>query len=59
MKDQRECLVCKRDAHEIPVTKFYYKGSHFYICAQHMPVIIHDPQKLIGLIPGADKMQGA
>ena len=58
MKDQKECLVCKRDQQEIPITEFLYKDSSFFICAQHIPVLIHDPQKLVGLLPGADKMQG-
>ena len=52
MNDQKECLVCKTNAQEIPVTKFYYQESHFYICPQHIPILIHDPQKLIGLLPG-------
>ncbi len=58
MKDQKECLVCQKSQDEAPVTEFYYKNSSFFICAQHMPVLIHDPQKLIGLLPDADKMQG-
>ena len=41
---------------EVPVTKFEYKSSEFYICPQHIPVLIHDPQKLVGLIPDADKL---
>ncbi len=59
MKDPKECLVCQRNQDEAPVTEFHYKQSSFFICAQHMPVLIHDPQKLIGLLPEADKMQGA
>lgn len=58
MNNQKECLVCKKDAQEIPVTKFYYQESYFYICPQHIPILIHNPQKLIGLLPGADKLQG-
>ena len=58
METLKECLVCKKNSSEIPVTKFYYQESNFYICPQHIPVLIHDPQKLIGLLPGADKLQG-
>jgi len=58
MSKAKECLVCKTPSSEIPVTKFYYKGSEFYICPQHMPVIIHNPQELIGLLDGADKFKG-
>jgi hypothetical protein len=58
MKDHKECLVCQKNQDEAPVTEFHYKNSSFFICAQHMPVLIHNPQQLIGLLPDADKMQG-
>ena len=57
MENTKECLVCKKSSKEIPVTKFYYQETSFYICPQHIPVLIHDPQKLVGLLPGADTMQ--
>ena len=59
MSSNKECLVCKASSREIPVTKFYYQESEFYICPQHMPVIIHNPDQLIGLLNGADKFEGA
>ena len=58
MSTNKECLVCKKSSVEIPVTKFYYQENEFYICPQHMPVIIHNPQELIGLIDGADTFKG-
>ena len=58
MSQVKACLVCKKTSTEIPVTKFYYQESEFYICPQHMPVIIHNPQQLIGLIDGADSFEG-
>jgi len=58
MSDTKECLVCKKSAEEIPVTKFYYQKSIFYICPQHIPVLIHKPHELVGLLDGADKLQG-
>lgn len=57
MSATKECLVCKKTSEEIPVTKFYYKESEFYICPQHMPTIIHKPQELVGLIDGADTFE--
>jgi hypothetical protein len=59
MKSQKECIVCRKGPEEIPLTEFLYKKSNFYICAQHIPVLIHDPQKLVGLLPDAEKMNGA
>jgi len=58
MSTTRECLVCKKSSAETPVTKFYYQESEFYICPQHIPVLIHKPQELVGLLDGADKLQG-
>ena len=42
MSQIKECLVCKKTATEIPVTKFHYQESHFYICPQHIPILIHN-----------------
>ena len=58
MSNDKACLVCEKSSSETPVTKFYYQESEFYICPQHMPVLIHNPQELIGLLDGVDKLQG-
>ena len=58
MSDVKTCLVCKKSSSETPVTKFCYQESEFYICPQHIPVLIHNPQELVGLLDGADKLQG-
>ncbi|MBD0776676.1 hypothetical protein HPE56_02625 [Maribacter sp. ANRC-HE7] len=58
MSTSKTCIVCKKSSNEIPVTKFYYKEDEFYICPQHLPVLIHNPQDLVGLLDGADKLQG-
>jgi len=57
MSEIKECLVCKKSSNETPVTKFYYQKSEFYICPQHIPVLIHNPQELVGLLPDADKLE--
>lgn len=57
MAEAKQCLVCKKDSTETPVTKFYYQQSYFYICPQHIPVLIHNPQELVGLLPDADKFE--
>ncbi len=53
----KECLVCKQTEKEIPLTQFDYRETSFWICPQHIPVLIHDPQKLVSLLPGADNFQ--
>ncbi len=56
---KKECIVCKRDEQQVPVTQFDYMGTRFWICSQHIPIIIHEPSKLIGLLPDADKINPA
>lgn len=52
------CLVCQETSHEIPLLKLEYQEQEYYICPQHFPILIHQPQKLVGLLPGAEKLQG-
>ena len=59
MNKTKMCIVCKKTSFEVPVTKFYHKESKFYICSQHIPILIHKPEELIGLLDGAAKLQGA
>jgi len=56
-QSEKKCIVCDISKEEVPVTKFEYKNSEFYICPQHIPVLIHDPQKLVGLIPDAENLK--
>ncbi len=57
MSTTKACIVCKKSSMETPVTKFYHKNSTFYICPQHIPILIHNPQELVGLLDGADTLQ--
>jgi hypothetical protein len=50
----KKCIVCQKDENEIPLVKLAYKGTELRICPQHLPVLIHEPQKLIGIIEGAE-----
>ena len=52
------CLVCHETSQEIPLLKLEYQEREYYICPQHFPILIHQPQKLVGLLPGAEKLQG-
>lgn len=55
----KQCVVCQRGAEEIPLIRVEYRESGFWICPQHMPVLIHDPAKLVGMLPGAEKLRPA
>jgi len=53
------CLACGRTQSEIPLITLSYQDRSFHICPQHLPVLIHNPQMLIGKIPGAEGMTPA
>ncbi len=55
--DKKHCLVCQRDEQTVPLVRVDFKGNQYWICPQHIPVLIHDPQKLEGMLPGAENMQ--
>jgi len=57
MEEKKECIICKKGEQEIPVTRFEYKGQEFWICPQHIPVLIHDPHKMADLLPGASEFE--
>lgn len=56
IQETKKCIVCHASQEEVPLTIFIYKDSEFYICPQHIPVLIHDPKKLTGLIPDAENL---
>ena len=50
------CLVCERTKEEIPLVTLEYRDTNLYICPEHLPVLIHHPDQLIGKLPGAEKL---
>ena len=55
LKEPR-CVACNRTGKEIPLIALEYRNQKFWICPQHLPVLIHDPQMLTGKLPGAEGM---
>ena len=55
----RRCLACQRDSHATPLVRLSYRGSPLWICPQHLPMLIHDPASLIGVLPGAENLSPA
>ena len=51
-----QCVFCERTNQEVPLVALNYKDNQYYICSEHIPVLIHSPHKLEGLLPGADKL---
>lgn len=55
----KACLVCGQGANTTPLITLEYRNSQFWICPRHMPLLIHDPAKLVGLLPGAEDLSPA
>lgn len=53
-----ECLVCKQDSQHVPLLRLEYQDQFYWICPQHFPILIHEPEQLIGTLPGAEHLTG-
>lgn len=58
-KHDRRCISCDRSVSQTPLIHLDYRESGFWICPQHLPVLIHDPAQLIGKLPGAEHLKPA
>ena len=59
MSEDPKCLACERDSSATPLLPVEYQGGRMWICPQHLPILIHDPAQLIGLLPGAEHLSPA
>jgi hypothetical protein len=53
------CLNCDRTEQEVPLVNLRYAGETRWICSQCFPLLIHQPQRLSGKLPGAEKLPAA
>jgi hypothetical protein len=51
MSPKKQCIVCAKTDDQIPVVEFTFKGEKYYICSQHIPILIHSPHKLASILP--------
>jgi len=49
-----KCLVCERTSDQTPLLILRYQDSDFWICAQHLPILIHKPHELADRLPNLD-----
>ena len=47
------CLACQRTEQETPLIQIRYRGTDRWICPAHLPVLIHHPEQLADVLPGA------
>lgn len=48
-----KCLYCERSADEVPLLVMWHKGQNFWICPEHLPILIHKPGMIADRLPGA------
>lgn len=53
------CLKCGTDSRRTPLIRLEYLDTAYWICPQHLPLLIHDPGSLIGSLPGAEQLRPA
>ena len=53
------CLLCERNSEVIPLITLMYQRRNIHVCPQHLPVLIHDPGQLVGLLQGAETFRPA
>lgn len=53
------CLNCNISENEMPLVNLIYSRKQVYICSSCLPVLIHQPQKLVGKLEGAEKISPA
>jgi hypothetical protein len=53
------CFYCKKDSDTVPLIPIRYRGEDRWICPQHLPILIHKPEALADVLPGAENLKGA
>ena len=56
---ESRCLVCQQNSDAVPLLALTYKGASVWICPQHLPILIHNPQQLADILPGAESLHKA
>lgn len=57
--DKPSCVQCGRDSDEVPLVRLRYLDADAWICPQHLPILIHDPSKLVGKLGGVENLAPA
>jgi hypothetical protein len=58
MGNETKCLYCGRDSKQVPLIALEFAEQAFWICPQHLPVLIHKPEQIADKLPGATFLDG-
>jgi len=57
VETQSACLVCQATSQQTPLVTLEYREQKLWICPQHLPLLIHHPERLVGKLPGAENLK--
>jgi hypothetical protein len=57
--NQPQCLYCDKDSELTPLISLAYRGETYWICPQHLPILIHKPENLAHKLPGAENLEAS
>lgn len=49
------CLACDQTSEDTPLIRLEYRGRKLWICPRHMPVLIHQTERLIEQFPSVEE----
>lgn len=52
------CIYCGATSDQSPLVPFKFRDQDYWICSQHLPILIHEPSQLADRLPGAEKLVG-
>jgi len=52
--ESHACIACGHTSERVPLLQMEYRGQTFWVCPQHLPILIHKPEQLAGKLPGAE-----
>ena len=55
--ESMQCVNCQRSVEQVPLLTLNHRGGTAYICPQCLPVLIHEPQLLVGKLAGAESLR--
>ncbi len=58
-KNHYHCLNCSRSEVDVPLVVLRYAGAQAWICSQCLPTLIHQPERLVGKLAGAERLAPA
>ena len=57
-KTSQQCVNCGRSVALVPLISITHRDGAAYICPQCLPILLHQPEMLVGKLPGAESLQG-